>query len=60
MASIVSQNRDQIFEDALEPTVGVDDNNIKHAKLENYIIHEKFRKMFCLCFRINSRYYKLR
>ena len=60
MASIASQNRKHIFENTLEPTIMVDKKNYKYAKCENNILHEQFRKMFCMCFCSNIRGIKMR
>ena len=54
-----SQSCAHIFEDALEPTVGVNGENHNHTEQENDILYEKFHEMFCMCIRSNSRYNKL-
>ena len=55
-----SQGCVHIFEDTLEPAVGVNGKNRSHVKRENEILHEKFRKMFRMCLCSNSKYKKLR
>ena len=47
-----------IFEDVIELTVNVNGKNFNHAKKENDILHEKFCKIFRMCFRSTSRDYK--
>ena len=48
-----------IFEEPLEPTVKVDNDNQKHDKQESGILHENVPEMFHMCFCSNSRYNKL-
>ena len=49
-----------IFEDALEPNDGVNNDNRNHAKQENNIHHEIFHKLFRMCLYSDSRDEKLR
>ena len=55
-----SQGWVNIFDDALETTVGVKDKNRNHAKQQNNIPHENFRDMFHMCLRSNHGDNKLR
>ena len=48
-----------IIEDSLEPNVGVNVKNSNQDEQDSYILHEPFRKMFCMCFHRNSRYKKV-
>ena len=55
-----SQSCAHIFEDALEPTVVVEDDNRNHAEQENDILYKYFCEMLFMCLRSNSRYNTLR
>ena len=49
------QGWSHIFEDVLEPTAGINNDNRNHDKQYNDILHKKFCKMFHICFCSNSR-----
>ena len=51
-----TQGCENIFKDAVELTVGVENENHNHAEQENHILHEEFRDIFCMFFLSNSRY----